>query len=141
MNDLVRFVIPGEPVGKGRPRVVQRNGFTHTYTPEKTASFENLVKLCYNDQANRLQFDPEAELAIRIEAMFSIPKSASKRVKDMMRLGIIRPKKKPDLDNVLKAVADALNEIAYHDDSQIVYVEATKKYSEQPETIVTIWEL
>ena len=46
-----------------------------------------------------------------------------------------------DIDNVVKAVADALNGLAYADDSQIVYVVASKTYSEFPETVVTIWEM
>lgn len=133
------FVIPGEPVPKGRPRV----DFTRkrTYTPQRTVEYENLVRLMYNEQTDRRYFDRNCELAMRIDARFSIPKSASKRIRREMEIGISRPKKKPDLDNVLKSIADALNGLAYYDDSQIVYVEVTKRYSEQPETIVTLWEL
>ena len=58
-----------------------------------------------------------------------------------MLLGIKRPTKKPDIDNAIKAIADALNGVAYYDDSQIVYIEATKHYAEKPQTVVTLWEL
>ena len=90
MSDVIRFVVPGEPVGKGRPRVVQRNGFAHSYTPEKTANYENLVKLMYNEQTNRHYFERNCQLAMRIDARFSIPKSASKRKAANMKLGIER---------------------------------------------------
>lgn len=140
-DDVIRFVVPGEAVGKGRPRVVQHNGFTHSYTPEKTVNYENFVKLMYNEQVGKKYFDKNCELAMRIDAQFSIPKSASKRSRKEMLLGIKRPTKKPDIDNALKAIADALNGVAYYDDSQIVYVEATKHYAEQPQAVVTLWEL
>lgn len=140
-DDVIRFVVPGEAVGKGRPRVVQHNGFTHSYTPAKTASYENLVKLMYNEQTDRHYFDKNCELGMKIEALFAIPKSAGKRARHEMEIGIRRPTKKPDADNIIKTIADSLNGIAYHDDSQIVYVEARKRYGEQPQTIVTLWEL
>lgn len=39
----MNFVVPGEPVGKGRPKFARRGNFVTAYTPEKTASYENLV--------------------------------------------------------------------------------------------------
>ena len=138
-NEVIRFVIPGAPVGKGRPRFVRQTG--RTYTPEKTVNYENLVKLMYNEQTNRHYFDRNCELAMRIDARFAIPKSASKRARHEMELGIKRPTSRPDADNLIKSIADSLNGLAYHDDSQIVYVEATKHYGDPPQTIVTLWAL
>ena len=43
-------VIPGEPVGKGRPKFSTFNGHAVAYTPKKTVSYENLVKLSYQQQ-------------------------------------------------------------------------------------------
>ena len=137
---VISFSVPGEPVGKGRPRFAV-SGFARAYTPEKTAKYENLVKLAYRNANDRVFFPQYAELALKIEARFAIPKSASKRAAEEMRRGVCRPTKRPDVDNILKAIADALNGVAYHDDSQIVYVEARKQYADIPETIVTIWEL
>ena len=135
----VVFSIPGEPVGKGRPRFVRKTG--RTYTPEKTASYENLVKLAYGAAAGGWKYSDNAELGIRIDAYFAIPTSKSKRVQRGMELGVIKATKKPDADNILKVIADALNHMAYHDDSQIVYAEVSKKYSSTPRTDVHIWEL
>lgn len=53
----------------------------------------------------------------------------------------IRPTKKPDLDNIMKCVTDALNEIAYQDDKQIVSASIEKYYSEEPRVEVAIMEI
>lgn len=138
-RDVVTFTVPGTPVGKGRPRFVRATG--RTYTPEKTSNFETLVKWEYHRQCEGKRFEDGAQLAIRVEAFFEIPKSKSKRVQHDMELGIIRHTSKPDCDNLFKAIADALNHIAYHDDSAIVYAEVSKQYSRTPETRITLWEL
>ena len=65
-----------------------------------------------------------------IEAYYTIPKSKSKNVKAQMENGIIRPVKKPDVDNIAKAVFDSLNGIAYKDDAQVVELSMSKYYSE-----------
>ena len=135
----ITFDIPGEATGKGRPRFNRQTG--HTYTPEKTASYENLVKIQYMAAANGFKFSDEAALAIRLMIYYSIPKSASQRRQKNMILGVEKPTKKPDCDNVIKSIADALCHVAYRDDAQIVYVEATKQYSKWPWVEVTLWEL
>lgn len=139
MNEVITFTVPGEPVGKGRPRFVRATG--RTYTPEKTANFETLVRLEYHNQCGDHRFPDDAQLGMRVEAFFSIPKSKSKKMQKDMELGVVRHTHKPDTDNVLKAVADALNQVAYRDDSAVSYVEVSKKYSRNPETRVTIWEM
>ena len=53
----------------------------------------------------------------------------------------IRPTKKPDIDNIIKAVLDALNGVAYKDDTQVVQVMATKKYRDKAFVEVAIFEL
>lgn len=52
--------------------------------------------------------------------------------------GKIRPTKKPDWDNIGKIVTDALNKIAYRDDSQVVACRVEKWYGPIPEVIVTL---
>ena len=58
-----------------------------------------------------------------------------------MLKGDLRPIKKPDCDNIAKIILDALNGIAFHDDSQIVTLEVFKYYSERPKVYVDIWEV
>lgn len=136
----VRFEIPGDPKGKGRPRFTKVGNYTKTYTPEETASYENLVRLMYRTQCHGFRFNDDAQLDMRIYAYFSIPKSTSKKKRAKMLSGEIRPTKKPDWDNSGKIIADSLNKIAYHDDSQIVDGMVRKFYGEIPKTVVIIQE-
>lgn len=128
----VKFTIPGEPMGKQRPKFSRRGNYVHTYTPDKTVSYENLVKLEFERQCNTFPFPKGIELEMCIEAYFSIPKSTSKKKTAQMLDKYIRPTKKPDADNIIKIIADSLNGIAYYDDSQIVSCKCDKYYGSQP---------
>ena len=66
-----------------------------------------------------------------ITACFGIPKSASKKARAAMIEGLISPTKKPDMDNVVKIVLDALNGFAWHDDAQVVDLSVSKIYTDQ----------
>lgn len=149
----VRFTVPGEPTGKGRPQtkvVYSAKGFTdkktgktrntlvNNVTPKKTVIYENLVKCIYQEQCENVRFPDDAMLDMRIKAYYSIPKSVSKKKKAAMLAGEIRPTKKPDMDNVVKIIADSLNQVAYRDDTQIVDCQCRKFYSENPRVEVTI---
>ena len=92
----------------------------------------------YVEQCQKVRFPDDAMLDMRIKAFYSIPKSKSKKVKALMLDGTIRPTKKPDMDNVVKIIADALNQVAYRDDTQIVDCQCRKFYSENPRVEVSI---
>lgn len=134
----IKFVIPGEPQGKGRPQFSARNGKVFVHTPEKTVIYENQVKTEYGQQCPGVRFADDSQLSMRVVAYYGIPKSASKKRRQQMLSGTIRPTKKPDADNVLKVVADSLNTIAYRDDAQIVCTVVEKYYAEQPKVEVEI---
>ena len=134
----IKFVIPGEPKGKGRPQFSARNGKAFARTPEKTVIYENQVKTEYNQQCTGIRFADDEQLSMRVTAYYSIPKSVSKKRRELMITGMIRPTKKPDADNVLKVIADSLNQIAYRDDAQIVCTVVEKYYAEQPRVEVEI---
>lgn len=136
----VYFIIPGAPVGKGRPKFARQGGFVRTYTPEKTATYENLVKVEYERQCESYRFPDGIPLTMHIRAFYSIPKSASKKKVEAMTNGDIRPLKKPDVDNIVKIIADSLNEVAYKDDSQIVRCTVSKYYATNPRVEVEILE-
>jgi Holliday junction resolvase RusA-like endonuclease len=135
---MIQFTVYGTPVGKGRPKFSTFNGHATAYTPAKTVNYENLVKLSYQQQCGGKMYEKDVPLAIDIMAHFPIPKSVSKKKADMMRAGTIRPTKKPDLDNCIKSICDALNGIAYYDDAQIVEVTMWKFYSDEPKAEITI---
>ena len=136
----IRFTIPGDPVGKGRPRFSTAGKFAKAYTPAKTVNYENLVKLEYERQCHGLAFDQDVPLDMRITAYYSIPQSVSKRKRELMLDRKIRPMKKADWDNIGKIVCDSLNGIAYRDDVQIVDAQVRKFYGETPRVVVTIQE-
>lgn len=135
----VKFTVFGEPKGKGRPRFNTRTG--HAITPKDTVNYETLVHMEYLHQCGNARFPDDAMLDMRIKAYYSIPQSKSKKKKELMRAGVIRPTKKPDMDNCIKIIADALNKIAYHDDTQIVDCQVRKFYSDDPRVEVRILEI
>lgn len=130
---MIHLVVPGEPIGKARPRWSQHG----TYTPTKTVNYETQIKERFAAE-HPGHIPLTCALKLDVKAFFAIPKSASRTRAENMRLNRITPTKRPDADNVLKVVADALNGIAYRDDSQIVWAEVKKGYSEVPRLEVTI---
>ncbi len=137
------FTVFGEPIAKGRPRfsVNRSQGYVRVRTPEKTVAYENLVKLEYHNQCGGDPFPEKTMLRMTIKAYFAIPKSASKKAKEAMVSMQQQPVKKPDADNLLKSIADSLNQVAYHDDSQIVSASVEKYYAEQPRVEVCIEDI
>lgn len=137
----VSFTVPGPPKGKARARTVRtKDGRTFSYTPDGTVLYENLIKTCYY-QTGVNPFDADEELRATIVAYYPITKSTSKKKRQQMLAGLIRPTKKPDLDNVIKSILDALNKVAYHDDTQIVSLSMEKFYSDSPRVEVSISNL
>ena len=130
----ITFTVLGEPVGKARQRVTRFG----TYTPQATVLYENLIKTEYRRQCNDHRFDDKQPLRMEVRAEYLIPASASKAKRAAMAKGEIRPMKKPDWDNVGKVVSDALNKLAYWDDTQIVDCTVQKFYSDRPRIIVKI---
>lgn len=128
------FTISGEPEGKARPRVT-RNG---TYTPHKTQAYEKLVQMSFRTQCPGIFFG-DAPLCVYITASFAPPVKATKRKRSRMLSGEIRPTKKPDTDNIAKAICDALNGVAYRDDAQICCLTVQKKYAEMSAVSVRIY--
>lgn len=139
---IISFFVPGDPVGKARPRVVDG----HAYTPGKTKAYEQEIRLAYKQFAKGrcdklAKFDKDEAIALYVTCYYRIPKSASKAKKARMMSWEEKPRKKPDLDNVLKIVADALNGYAYYDDCQIVIMGANKRYAEAPGIQVEVIEV
>lgn len=134
----IKFSVPGQPFGKQRPKFSRKGQYVNTYTPGETVSYENLVSLMYQQAARGKMFSEGAMLDVRIIAYYEIPKSTSKKKRKAMLEHKIRPTKKPDIDNVIKVVADALNKVAYRDDTQIVDCQCRKFYAESPKVDVMI---
>lgn len=139
MNE-VQFVVPGNPVGKGRHKTARRGKFLTHYTPEKTANYEGLVahsaKVAMDGRP--LIFGP---VAVDLDIRVSIPDSWSGKRKGMAQRGELAATKKPDIDNVEKAIFDGLNGVVWKDDVQAVQVTKRKRYAETPGVVVIVREL
>lgn len=133
--------MPGEPKAKARPRMSTKTGIA--YTPKETIQYENWVKTCFVNQSGIADSEDRfrGQISARIIAYYSIPKSISKKKREEMLQGKIRPVKKPDIDNIVKSILDSLNKIAYDDDSQVVKCDIEKFYDENPRVEVEIEEI
>lgn len=134
------ITISGEPKGKGRPRFT-RSG--RAYTPAETRNYEKHIRTSYLNQTNE-QMYAEEPLNVVITAFYGLPKSLPKYKVQMAINGEITPTKKPDIDNIAKAVLDGLNGLAYADDKQIVSLHVYKRYvtneAQEPRVVVEIKE-
>lgn len=131
----LEFIVPGDPVSKGRPRFT-RSG--HTFTPEATVRYENLVRVSFSEQYPN--HTPLSQgISLTVHSYFRVPASWSKKKAMQALSGEIQKTTKPDLDNVLKAITDGLNGVAWADDAQINHIQATKRYSDRPRTEVIIY--
>lgn len=132
-----QYIIEGEPVPKGRPKFT-RTG--HTYTPKKTREYEKYVR--YQLMRQNPEMIPKGR-AVYIHFCFVKPylKSwSNKYLKSVKKLGLYAFKK-PDLDNYIKSTLDACNGLLFEDDGQVVELNASKIYGEEPKTIIEIQEI
>lgn len=127
----IKFTVYGEPVPKLRPRVVFRAniGRAIAISNPKTVSYEDAIR--HAASLNRPPIPMTDMLALTINVYRSIPKSMSKKKRELAIKELLRPISRPDLDNYVK-VKDALNGIIWKDDSQVVRIIANKYYSEMP---------
>lgn len=112
---MIEIVVPGKPIGKGRPRFT-RSG--RTYTPAETRDHEALIAWHAKAAMNRR---PPLDGPVEVRFLF------------------VRPTRhRIDLDNMAKLCLDAMNSIVYHDDTQVHRIEATKQVGNNPHTEITI---
>ena len=134
---MIDFSVPGIPVGKGRPRFARRGNFVTTYTDEKTATHENLVKMAAHRAMNGLA-PLGCALTVTIWLYVTVPASWSKKKQAAALSGTLFPTTKPDLDNSAKLLLDACNEIVFYDDKQVVNLSITKRYSNTAMSVVRV---
>lgn len=136
---IITFEVLGEPVAKGRPKFFRRGNYTGTYTPPKTEQAE------YDFKVQSLKYKPakliEEAITLDIVIYRSIPKSMSKKKRQLINEGKLFPITRPDCDNYGKLVMDAMNKIFWKDDSQIVKLDIKKYYSDNPKIkIALMWK-
>lgn len=124
------LTIPIKAVGKERPRFHPQ--FKYAYTPKKTKDFENQIATYFSIYMRRNGFEmEEGPVCVDITVFNKVPKSWTKRRREDALMGDIRPIKTPDGDNILKAILDSLNDIAYMDDKQVVQFHFNRLYDEE----------
>lgn len=130
---IYEFEVPSKIIGKGRPRLNSYTGCV--YTPTRTKDYETLVEQYFILKYPKYR-PIEGRAKVTILAYFEIPKSTTKMQKEQMLLNNISPTKKPDIDNIVKIVLDAMNKFAFKDDTQIAKLEVEKLYTDGDEKLV-----
>lgn len=115
-----------EVTGKIPRKERARFGAGRTYTPRQTAHAEEWVRLSAMQAGVALI---EGPVALDLTALVAVPASWSKRKRATALAGGAWCARKPDLDNVAKLVGDALNGIAWADDSQIARITAERRWA------------
>lgn len=136
--ESLTFEVPGVPVAKGRARITTVGGHARAFTPAKTRTFEALVR-DHADRAMRELGLPVLEGACRLVVRAYFPRRKREPTEFEQPMSV-----RPDADNVLKAVADALNGAVYRDDGQAVEEQVFKRRHAAggtPRTRVTVASL
>ena len=119
---MVSFTVYGVPAPKGSAKAFYRPGMRHpvvTHDSARTKPWEALVKAAAVDVAPPCLYDGPVVLSVVFS--FARPKSLPKRIRACT--------KRPDLDKLVRVIADALTGLIWHDDAQLVRIEATKEYA------------
>jgi Holliday junction resolvase RusA-like endonuclease len=126
---MISFFVPGRPVGKQRPRIVNQNGKSIAYTPHETKVYEkNIMLIAANEMAKRRLWPSEKPVFVDIEIFLN------------------RGKRRADIDNYIKSIFDGMNAVVYKDDSQVqkVYTEIKNpiaQYQMQEGVCIAVTEL
>ena len=134
-----KFEVPGAAVPQGRPRLTTIGGHARAYDPPKSRAYKCYVRECAVNQC-RLDLNNLYLGAVnfKVTEYRTIPQSWSKVQRLKALDGVIKPVTKPDTDNILKIIKDALNGVFWKDDAQVVHDEITKVYAETPRVIVEV---
>lgn len=140
LGSPVSFVIPGNPIPKGRVRGRNAGKFIQFYNPKSTVTYENTVAKCaYRAMKGREIIT--GPCVATVIGYYQIPKSRTKAMKGHMRAGRILCLNRKDTDNHVKSVFDGMNKVVYTDDHQVVRHIAEKHWSDDPRTLVMVQPL
>ena len=131
--ETITFSVPGDPVPQPRARVTTRGGFARAYVPKDHAvhASRQALQLAAIDAGLR---NDTATVQVVIDAVFARPKSHLTK-KGVKATAPALPR--PDVDNVAKAVLDAIGPIL-GDDAQVSRLVVEKSYGTEARTTVRI---
>lgn len=136
-GDVVSFAVMGLPVPKGRPRLTTRGGIARAYTPEKTRSYEDAVRIAAVEAMGGREPLADA-VTVSVTAYLPMPKRLTKAQRALALDGAIMPTTRPDADNYAKAALDACNAILFRDDAQVTDLIVRKRYAAVPRLLITV---
>lgn len=131
----INFIVPGNPKGQARPRFARMGKFVRTYDPKESVEWKARVAL-FAKQAGARPIEGAVEITVVCfvpRPQYLLKKKATEEAFPCIT--------KPDASNILKGIEDALNGIAYADDSQIYSARVSKWYPrkfEEPRTVVQV---
>jgi Holliday junction resolvase len=133
-SETVTFVVPGEPVPQPRARVSTRGGFARAYVPRQHPVHAYREGIAVTAKAAGSTITKEA-VSVTILALFARPKSHLNK-SGLKKTAPLLPRE--DVDNLAKAVLDALTGVAWHDDKQVASLQIVKAYGTAGATEVSI---
>ena len=116
-----------------RPRFSTKRGYARAYKTWEDEEWEELIRSEYVSQCGEMH---EGEVSVAVMVSRHLPPSVRGRWPDGQPDTM-----KPDIDNIVKSVLDALNGVAWEDDSSVTHVEADKAWrvpSDEDVLIVTV---
>ena len=131
---MISFTVSGDPIAQPRHKVSTRGGFAKAYIPKEHPihAYKEAIQLAAKiAMAGRAPV--EGPVLVTVLFRFGRPKSHSKAARSNDN-----HKQKPDLDNLCKAVLDALNGICWTDDSRVCQIRASKAWRTEGQTIVLV---
>lgn len=135
-TDQLFFTFDIEPTPQLRPRVSSRGGYVKVYDPPKVKQFKSILRSLAANQYSRPPLI--GPLSVSLTFYRPVQSSISKTERERRLSNESKPVVKPDTDNYIKSTLDALNGILWHDDSQIVKIEAEKRYGDHPKITVSV---
>jgi len=132
--ETLTFVVPGEPVPQPRARVSTRGGFARAYVPRQHPVHAYRDGIAIKAKAAGATVTEDA-FSVTIAATFGRPKSHRNKG-GLKTTAPLLPRE--DVDNLAKAVLDALTGVAWHDDKQVASLHIVKSYGTAGATEVTI---
>lgn len=145
MITVVQFFAPGEPKGQPRPRAVSINGTIRMYTPSIVKGWRTSIKVAAINAGVIPQKPIAGPISVNLGFVFERPKShfRSGKYSHELKPGAIQAHiKKPDVDNLSKAVLDVLTELKFwQDDSQVTSLLSSKNFGDNKGCQISIAEI